>query len=335
MKIAVFSTKSYDRRFLENANEKHGHRLQFFEPRLTEETAILAQGYDAVCVFVHDQLTNETLHKLNAGGVNLVALRCAGFNNVDLEIAAELGMRVVRVPAYSPHAVAEYAVGLVLALNRKIHRAHSRVHEGNFALEGLLGFDLNGKTVGVIGTGKIGEIFAKIMLGFGCKVLAFDPKANPECINIGVRYVSLEELYSDCDIISLHCPLVPQTKHLINKAAVAKMKPGVMIINTSRGLVVDTPAVIDGLKSGRIGYLGLDVYEEEADLFFEDLSNEVIQDDMFARLITFPNVIITGHQAFFTQAAMESIAKTTLSNISAYADGRESGNEVTAEKVKP
>ncbi|TWU02137.1 2-hydroxyacid dehydrogenase [Stieleria varia] len=315
MKIAVFSTKPYDESFLRAASENHSHTLTFLEPRLTAKTAALANGFDAVCAFVNDQLDSDVIHTLSDHGVRAIALRCAGFNNVDLAAASECGVTVVRVPAYSPHAVAEHTAALVLALNRKIHRAYTRVRDGNFALGGLLGFDLNGRRVGVVGTGKIGEIFAKIMSGFGCKLLGFDVQQNPECERLGMQYVSLDELFAESDVISLHCPLTPQTHHLIDAAAIQKMKPGVMIVNTSRGAVIDTGAVINGLKSGKIGHLGIDVYEEEADLFFEDLSSQVIPDDMLSRLLTFPNVIVTGHQGFFTEEALSCIAETTLQNL--------------------
>jgi len=334
MKIAVFSTKPYDREFLEAANAEPKHALRFFEPHLRPETSALAAGSEVACAFVHDQLDAAVLRRLAEGGTRLIALRCAGFNHVDLEEAERLGLAVTRVPAYSPHAVAEHAVGLILALNRKIHRAHARVREGNLALEGLMGFDLHGQTAGIIGTGKIGAVFAKIMNGFGCRLLAYDPVRNPDCEGLGVRYVGLAELFPEADLISLHCPLTPETHHLVNRDAIKQMKRGVMLINTSRGAVIDTKAVIEALKSGRIGALGLDVYEEEADLFFEDLSNRVIQDDVFARLLTFPNVIITGHQAFFTRTAMEAIARTTLANITAFARGEKSGNEVTPSRLK-
>ncbi|MFQ5846349.1 MAG: 2-hydroxyacid dehydrogenase [Candidatus Methylomirabilales bacterium] len=334
MKVAVFSTKPYDRTFLEAANAAHGHGLVFFEPHLTHETSTLAAGFPAVCVFVNDRLDASVLGALARQGTRVIALRCAGFNNVDLAAAADLGLSVVRVPAYSPHAVAEHAVALILALNRKIHRAHARVREGNFALEGLLGFDLCGRTVGIVGTGKIGAVIARIMKGFGCQLQAHDPFRNPECEALGVHYVSLSELLARSDIVTLHCPLTPDTHHLINPAVLGQMKPGVMLINTSRGAVIDTGAVIDALKSGQIGYLGLDVYEEEADLFFEDLSGRVIQDDVFARLLTFPNVIITGHQAFFTEQALRSIAETTLANLSDCEQGRACPNAVTVDRLR-
>lgn len=318
MNLALFSTKPYDRRFFEGANAAHGHALQFLEPRLTPETAPLAAGFGGVCAFVNDVLSAPVLSALAGGGTKLIALRSAGFNHVDLNAAEALGLTVARVPAYSPYAVAEHALALILTLNRKTHRAFNRVREGNFALDGLLGFDLHGKTVGVVGTGKIGLLFARIMAGFGCEVLAYDPYPNADA---GVTYVALDELLGRADIISLHCPLTPETYHLIGAAAVSQMKPGAMLINTSRGALVDTRVVIEGLKSGRIGALGLDVYEEEADLFFEDLSDRVIQDDVFTRLLTFPNVLITGHQGFFTAEALANIAETTLQNVTAFEAG--------------
>jgi D-lactate dehydrogenase len=287
-----------------------------------------------VCVFVNDQVDASVLQTLAAHGTRLIALRCAGFNNVDLAAAHQADLTVVRVPTYSPYSVAEHTVGLILALNRQIHRAYARVREGNFALEGLLGFDLHGQTVGVVGTGQIGTIVARIMKGFGCQLLGYDPYPNPECEQLGLKYVPLAELLAAADIITLHTPLMPETHHLIDAAALEQIKPGAMLINTSRGALIDTHAVIEALKSGQIGYLGLDVYEEEADLFFEDLSNRVIQDDVFARLLMFPNVIVTGHQAFFTRNALERIAEVTLANITSFAQGRSSGNEVTLKVVK-
>jgi len=321
-RTAVFSTKPYDRAFLLAANERYGHALVFFEPRLGSATALLAHGFPAVCAFVNDVLDAAVLEALAAGGTRLVTLRSAGYNNVDLETAARLGLTLARVPAYSPNAVAEHAVGMILTLSRKFHRAFNRVREGNFALEGLLGFDLHGRTVGVIGTGRIGREFARIMLGFGCRVLAFDPHPDEECRRFGTEYVALNEIFRRSDILSLHCPLTPETHHLIDRDAIAVMKSGVTLINTSRGALVDTPAVIAALKVGKIGHLGLDVYEEEEALFFEDLSREVIQDDVFARLLTFPNVLITAHQGFFTRDALEAIADTTLGNITAFETGQ-------------
>ncbi|MBW4551953.1 MAG: 2-hydroxyacid dehydrogenase [Aphanocapsa sp. GSE-SYN-MK-11-07L] len=332
MKVAVFSTKPYDRQVLEVANYDHEHDLVFFEVPLNRKTARLATGFSAVCVFVNDQLDQVTLGILASHGTKLVALRCTGFNNVDLKAATSLGMTVVRVSAYSPYSVAEFAVGLILTLNRRFHKAYNRVREGNFALEGLLGFDLRGKTVGVIGTGKIGLIFAQLMQGFGCKVVGYDLYPNPNFETVAAKYVPLSELFAQSDIISLHCPLTPETHYLVNQAAIAQMKRGVMLINTSRGGLIDTQAVIDALKSQKIGALGLDVYEQESDLFFEDLSNEIIQDDLFERLLTFPNVIVTGHQAFFTAEALRDIAETTLENITDIQAGRDCPNQVVLPK---
>jgi D-lactate dehydrogenase len=333
VKVAIFSTKSYDRTFLEAANTTYGHELVFFEPRLTSETSILAAGFSAVCVFVSDQLDAGVLASLAQQGTRLIALRSAGFNHVDLVAAQEQDLVVMRVPAYSPHSVAEHTVGLILALNRKLHRAYARVREGNFALDGLLGFDLHGRTIGIIGTGQIGTVVAQIMHGFGCRILAHDLFPNPVCVALGVDYINLPELLAESDIITLHCPLTPETHYLIGAQALRQMKHDVMLINTSRGALVDTRAVIEALKSGRIGALGLDVYEEEADLFFEDLSNHLIQDDVFARLLTFPNVLVTGHQAFFTRNALERIAETTLANITAFEQGHTSSNVVTVDRI--
>jgi D-lactate dehydrogenase len=329
MRVAVFSTKPYDAESLQTAANGHGHDLVFLEPRLTRETVALVQGCDAVCAFVNDDLGADVLRALHDRGVRLLALRSAGFNHVDLGVTEQLGLTVARVPGYSPYAVAEHAVGLVLTLNRKIHRAFNRVRENNFALNGLLGFDLNGRTVGVVGTGRIGAIFSRIMLGFGCRVLASDPYPSEECRAAGVEYVDLDELFSRSDVIALHCPLTPETHHMIDADALSRMRDGVMLINTSRGALVDTTAVIAALKSGRIGYLGLDVYEEEADLFFEDLSDRVVHDDVFSRLLTFPNVLVTGHQAFFTSQALANIATTTIENITAFERGDGTLHEVT------
>ena len=333
MKVAVFSTKSYDESFLREAGRLAGHELTFFEPRLSERTCRLAEGFPAVCAFVHDQLTAGVLECLAQSGTRLVAMRCAGFNNVDLRAAGRLGVTVARVPAYSPHAVAEHTVGLILALSRRLYKAYNRVREGNFNLEGLLGMDVHDKTAGIVGTGRIGAILARILLGFGCDVLCHDVREDPQTAGAGARYVPKDELLARSDVITLHCPLVPQTHHLIDEGALSAMKDGVMLINTSRGALVDTRAVIGALKSGKIGALGLDVYEEEADLFFEDLSNRVIQDDVFARMLTFPNVLITGHQAFFTQGAMEAIAAKTIENITAFEQGRRPPGLIEAEKV--
>lgn len=330
MKTAVFSTKAYDRRFLEAANDGR-HELTFFEWPLNTQSVRLVHDFEAVCVFVNDRADRIILEQLARNQIRLVALRCAGFNNVDIPAAAALGLTVARVPAYSPHGVAEHAVALMLALNRKIYRAHNRIRDGNFSLEGLMGFEMHGKCAGIIGTGKIGELTAGILKGFGMRLYGFDPRPNPVCEAWGMTYVDLDELYATCDIISLHVPLIPATHHMIDDAAVSRMKDGVMIINTSRGGLIKTQSVIDGLKSGRVGYLGLDVYEEEADLFFEDLSDSVIQDDVFARLLTFPNVIITGHQAFFTDVALRNIAETTIANLT----GFPSGDIEPANLVKP
>ncbi|MBI2944063.1 MAG: 2-hydroxyacid dehydrogenase [Candidatus Wallbacteria bacterium] len=330
MKIACFSVKPYDREFLLGANSAFGHELTFLEPHLSHETVALAAGFPAICVFVNDRLDRSVLEGLASGGCRLVALRCAGFNNVDLAAANALGITVVRVPAYSPHAVAEHTVALILALNRRLHRAYNRVREGNFALDGLLGFDLHGKVAGIVGTGKIGAVVARILHGFGCRLLATDAVQNPDCLALGVEYVPLHGLLRQSDIVTLHCPLTPQTRYLIDSHSILEMKAGAMLINTGRGALVETTAVIEGLKRGKIGYLGLDVYEEEGDLFFEDLSSQVIQDDVFTRLLTFPNVLITGHQAFFTRNALEAIATTTLANVGAFEQGRASGNELRA-----
>ncbi|MBJ6127466.1 2-hydroxyacid dehydrogenase [Microvirga splendida] len=333
MHVTVFSTKPYDRRFLEEANARGGHSLSFLEARLSAATSGLAKGAGAVCAFVNDEVNADVLASLSSMGVKLVALRAAGFNNVDLEAARREGITVARVPAYSPHAVAEHTIALILTLNRNIHRAYNRVREGNFALDGLLGFDLAGKTAGVVGTGKIGEVVCRILTGFGCTVLAYDPQPNAACEQMGVRYVPLEELLSLSDIVTLHCPLTPATHHLIDARALARMKRGVMLVNTSRGAVIDTRAVLRGLKDGTIGHLGLDVYEEEADLFFEDLSQRFISDDVFARLLTFPNVLITGHQAFFTGEALANIAETTIENITSFERTGQAAHEVSIEKI--
>ena len=318
MRVALFSTKAYDRDSFTQANEKFGHDLVFLEPRLGRDTAPLAKGFETVCAFVNDVLDAPTVQALANGGTKLIALRSAGFNNVDLDACREHGVTVVRVPAYSPEAVAEHAVALMMALNRQTHRAYNRVREGNFALEGLMGFDMVGKTAGIVGTGKIGAAAARILQGFGCRVLAHDPYPNDE---LGLPYVTLEELLAQSDIVTLHLPLSKETHHLIDAEALAKMKTGVMLINTSRGGLLDTPAVIDALKNGKIGRLGLDVYEEEGPLFFEDRSQRPIQDDVFARLLTFPNVLITGHQAFLTREALGQIAEVTLGNIRAFTEG--------------
>ncbi len=329
MIVTMFSTKSYDERYFAAANEAGAqHDLIFQEAKLTAQSAPLAMGSRVVCAFVNDHLDREVLEQLKAGGTEYIALRCAGFNNIDLQAAAELGLKVVRVPAYSPHAVAEHTLALLLTLNRRIHRAYNRVREGNFALNGLVGFDLHGLTVGIIGTGKIGTMTAGLFKGFGCKLVCYDVFENPEMKALGTTYMSLDELFAQSDIISLHCPLLEATHHMINAESIAKMKPGVTLLNTSRGALIDTAAVIDGLKSGHIGNLAIDVYEEEDNLFFEDKSGQVMQDDVFARLLTFPNVLITGHQAFFTDTALSQIAQVTLKNISDLEQDGRSENEV-------
>ena len=334
MKVAVFGAKSYDQEYLTQENKHFAHELVFFDAHLSVVTAPLAEGFSAVCVFVNDTVDADCLSKLAEVGIKTVALRCAGFNNVDLEAADSLGISVVRVPEYSPHGVAEHAVALLLSLNRQTYRAYNRVRESNFSLEGLLGFNVNTKTVGVIGTGKIGAAFCSIMKGFGCQVLAYDMYPNEACIKQGVEYVELDTLLKQSDIISLHCPLTPETEHLIDDETVSVMKKGVMIINTSRGGLIDTVSAIQHLKSGQIGYLGLDVYEEEGDIFFEDVSDKVLEDDVFARLLTFPNVLVTGHQAFFTREALESIANVTLQNLKDIDDGEACANTVPVSVIK-
>jgi D-lactate dehydrogenase len=328
VKVVVFSTKSYDRQFFNIANEQYHHELIFLEPRLNHQTACLATDAPVACIFVNDEINQDTLKLLASNGLRVVALRCAGYNNVDVQAAKSLGIKLVRVPAYSPFAVAEHTVALILALNRKLHRAYNRVREGNFSLEGLLGFDLHGRTIGIVGTGKIGQVVAQIMTGFGCKVLAYDLYPNSQCESIGVQYVDLPQLLSRSDIVTLHCPLTPETRHLVNEQAIGQMKPHTMLINTSRGALIDTNAIIAALKSGQIGALGLDVYEQESELFFEDHSDQIIQDDTFARLMTFPNVMITGHQGFFTEDAMGAIAEVTLLNISQVEHGQTCPNEI-------
>lgn len=317
MNVAVFSCKPYDREFLVRANSAlvQPHDLVFLETQLNSQSALLAQGCTAACCFVNDHLDANVLQQLSDLGIKLIALRCAGFNQVDLVAAKNRGIVVARVAEYSPHAVAEHALGLILMLNRNLHRAYHRVRENDYSLNGLLGFDLVNKTVAVIGTGKIGAVFARMMQGIGCKVIAYDPKPDANLAAAGVRYVALDDLWPSADIISLHCPLNSNTHHLINADSIAQMKNNVMIINTGRGGLIDTRAAINGLKSKKIGHLGLDVYEEEGDLFFEDQSNALLQDDVFARLLTFPNVVITGHQAFFTREALTAIADITLANI--------------------
>ncbi|MBI2731447.1 MAG: 2-hydroxyacid dehydrogenase [Sphingobacteriales bacterium] len=326
MKTAFFSTHSYDKEYFNKYNKEH--QLVFFEAALEEQTTNLAAGCEAVCVFVNDKLNPIVLTQLARQGIKLIALRCAGYNNVNLTAAKENNIKVVRVPAYSPHAVAEHAVALMMTLNRKTHKAYNRVREGDFSLRKLTGFDLYGKTTGVIGTGKIGAAFAKIMTGFGCKVLAYDIYENEVLKQTGIEYTTLDSLLKSSDVVSLHCPLTDQTKHIINDASLSKMKHGAMLINTSRGALIDTKAAIQHLKSGQLGYLGIDVYEQEEKLFFNNLSGEVIQDDVIMRLMSFPNVLITAHQGFFTDEALTQIAQTTLNNVSAFEKGAPLLNEV-------
>ncbi len=321
MKVAIFSAKAFEKPFLMAANQSNQYALIFFEAALNEQTALLAAAFPIVSCFVNDTLSAAVLNILAKNGTRFIALRSAGFNHVDLHAAKNLGLTIARVPAYSPYAVAEFAVGLMLALNRKIHRAYNLVREQNFLLTHLLGFDLHGKTIGIIGTGKIGTVFAQIMQGFGCNLLAFDPYPSEACLKIGVNYVTLDALYQQADIISLHCPLNNESKHMINAQTLTRMKPGVILINTGRGALIDTKAIIQALKNKTIGSLGMDVYEEEENLFSQDLSDAIIQDDVFARLLTFPNVIITAHQAFFTREALTNIAVTTLKNIQAFEHG--------------
>lgn len=328
MKVTCFSTKSYDERFLRSAAQNHSHEFLFLEARLEESTVRLAEGSQAVCVFVNDDLNASVIASLSDLGVEFIVLRCAGFNNVDMNSANEHGIRVARVPRYSPFAVAEHTVGLILTLNRKIHKAYNRVRENNFSIDGLLGFDLNGRTFGIVGTGAIGVVLAKIMTGFGCEVLLYDPFPNEDARQHG-RYVSLDELLTTADLVSLHCPLNEDTYHLINAERVRQMKQGAFLVNTSRGGLIDASAVITGLKNGQLGGVALDVYEEESGVFFEDLSQQIIQDDVLSRLMTFPNVLVTSHQAFFTQEALETIASTTLANLDAMADDESTDNEVT------
>jgi D-lactate dehydrogenase len=321
MKVAVFSTKSYDKEYLDKANFENKHELVYFESSLKQKTALLAENYDAVCIFVNDTITKEVIESLITLKVKLIVLRCAGFNNVDIESACNNNIIVLRVPAYSPTAVAEHAIALILTLNRKTHKAYNRVREGNFSIERLIGFELSGKTVGVVGTGRIGTAFAIIMTGFGCKVVACDKYPNNALKDTVVNYYPLDEVFKMSDIISLHCPLTPETNHLINKSSLSLMKKGVMLINTSRGKLIDTDAAIESLKEGQLGYLGIDVYEQEEKLFFKDLSEIIILDDKISRLMTFPNVLITSHQAYFTDIALTQIAQTTIQNLTDFENG--------------
>ncbi|MCH4292990.1 2-hydroxyacid dehydrogenase [Shewanella sp. 3B26] len=328
MKIGFFSAKHYDMQHFDRTNVGFGAHIEYFDSRLCMQTVKLAYGFEVICAFVNDELSAEVLNELNANGTRVIAMRCAGFNNVDLDEAKRLGMTVVNVPAYSPESVAEHTVALMLTLNRKIHKAYQRTRDANFSLEGLVGFNMHGKTVGVVGTGKIGLATIRILLGFGCKVLAFDPYPNPAVEALGVPYLSLDELFPQCDVVSLHCPLTKENHHLLRADTFAKMKPGAMVINTSRGGLLNAMDAMEALKTGQIGALGLDVYENEKELFFEDKSNEVIQDDVFRRLSACHNVVFTGHQAFLTEEALGAIAHTTLTNVHAALSGERSGNEL-------
>ncbi|WP_407330413.1 2-hydroxyacid dehydrogenase [Enterovibrio sp. 27052020O] len=328
MKVAVFSSKSYDRQSFDTWNENFHHEINYFDFRLTTQTAQLLAGFDAICAFVNDDLNAEILKELVKHGVKVIAMRCAGFDKVDLTAAKLLGLQVVRVPAYSPESIAEHTVGLMLSLNRHIHRAYQRTRDANFNLEGLTGFNFHNRTVGVVGTGKIGIATLRILKGLGMKLLVHDPFENPEAIALGATYVSLDDLYHAADVITLHCPLTKENFHMLDHKAFAKMRDGVMIINTSRGGLLNSKDAIEGLKSRRIGFLGIDVYENEQDLFFEDKSNDVIQDDIFRRLSACHNVLFTGHQAFLTEEALGNIAETTLSNLAHFERGERSGNEI-------
>lgn len=323
MKLAVYSTKQYDRKYLDRVNQDYGYQVEYYDFMLSPQTVKTAEGFDAVCIFVNDDGGREVLTELAALGVKFVALRCAGFNNVDLDAAKALGIAVVYVPAYSPEAVAEHTVGMMMSLNRRIHRAYQRTRDANFSLEGLIGFNMNRRTAGIIGTGKIGVATLRILKGFGMRLLAFDPYPNPQAQALGAEYVDLKTLYAESDVISLHCPITPENHHLLNEAAFAQMKDGVMVINTSRGGLIDSQAAIEALKQQKIGALGLDVYENEHRLFFIDNSNDVIQDDVFRRLSACHNVLFTGHQAFLTEEALTSIAGTTLQSLRQISLGEE------------
>jgi len=333
MQVTFFSSRPYDEQCFSAANQPGRHQLRFLTTPLSAETVATAAGSDVVCVFVNDTLDRPVLAHLSAGGTRLVALRCAGYNNVDLVAAAELGLPVVRVPAYSPHAVAEHTFALILSLNRHIHRAFSRVREGNFSLDHLVGFDLHGKTLGVVGTGAIGREVVRIGRGFGMTVVACDPQPSDEVVAAGADYTDIASLLARSDILTLHCPLTPATFHMVDTSALEQLRPGAMLINTSRGGLVDTQAVIGALKRRHLGSLGIDVYEEEASLFFEDHSSRVIADDVFARLLTFPNVLVTGHQAFLTHEALSAIAATTLASVDAFDAGETLVNAVTVPSV--
>ncbi len=331
-RIAVFSTQAYDKNFFDNARTEH--EFEYFETRLRPQTVNLAQGFDGVCAFVNDRINAETLKLLAEANIKLVALRCAGFNNVDLREAENNGIRVMRVPAYSPEAVAEHALALIMTLARKTHKAYNRVRDGNFSLVNLNGFIIHKKTVGVIGTGQIGKAFCRIMNGMGANIIAYDKYPSEELEKMGVKYTSLEEVLKNADIVSLHCPLTPDTHHIINKNSLSMMKNGAMLVNTSRGKLVDTSAVIDALREEKLGHLAIDVYEEEEKLFFRDLSEKIIRDDQISRLMQFPNVLVTAHQGFFTKESMEQITQTTIKNIDDFVAGKESDNEVNCKMIK-
>lgn len=333
--VGFVSAKKYEIPYFEEANREYNFSIDYIEHRLTAETAQILTSYPVLCAFVHDDLSVKTIEVLRKGKTRLIALRCAGFNNVDILAADNAGIVVCNVPNYSPHAVAEHTVGLMLCLNRKYHRSYWRVREGNFALDGLLGFDMAGKTVGIIGTGRIGSVVARILLGMGCAVIAYDPVPSEDCKSMGVRYITFDELIEQSDIITIHCPLTPETRHLINAGTIARMKDGVMLINTSRGAIIDTAALIDGLKKGKFRGVGLDVYEEEEQYFYKDLSEQIIQDDLLARLLTFPNVLITAHQGFFTHEALRKIAMTTLQNIAEFITTGSCSNALTPQRVIP
>ena len=333
MKIAFFSTKRYDIDSFNAVNARFMHQLSFFETRLTANTTALVNGFEGVCVFVNDEVNRATLANLAEAGIKIIATRSAGYNQVDLAAAEAFGITVARVPAYSPSAVSEFTVGLILTLGRQIHRAYNRVRDNNFELEGLQGFELGQKTIGVLGTGRIGAQVIKNLSGFGAKLLAYDLYPNPEVAALAEYVATPTEIFRRADILTLHSPLTPETHHLINAETIAQMKDGVFLVNTSRGALLDTAAVIEGLKSGKIGYLAIDVYEVESDLFFRDLSNEVVQDDVFARLLTFPNVLVTGHQAFLTHKALANIAETTLQNFTEFQETGYCQHAVTLAKV--
>ncbi len=328
MKVTFFSTQSYDKSFFETHNKEFGFDLHFFEIALNEQTVHLVDRTDAVCVFVNDRVTESVIRGLASKGVRIIALRCAGFNNVDLEAANACQIKVVRVPAYSPHAVAEHAVAMIMALNRKTHKAYNRIREQNFSLNGLMGFDLCAKTVGVVGTGNIGQVFCQIMLGFGCRVIAFDVKEQDNMKKAGVKYVPLNELLTSSDIISLHCPLNDSTRYIIGDNSISLIKKGCMLINTSRGGLINTKSVIKALKIGQLSALGIDVYEQEETLFFRDLSATIVEDDLITRLMSFPNVLISAHQGFFTVEAMDQIAQVTLNNLREFNSGEPLTHEV-------